>query len=512
MFGAALLLNSCVMAEIDEGLPNPTGKVQITLEVESFDGMAEAQTRGMENTRPVDGESNVNSLDLLFFESGTKPQDQKFVGKGSVGLPGPTEQKPDGGTTMNVDGFDFPGDFGTAAYTVLALGNVSDASFLDKSFGDWVRDNFTENETTLAYVLDNFSGLLPQAGIAPNMLPMVGRYDKPADETKIHLLMTRAVSRLDVTNTLKEKTGHTLVSVSVWNSFPETSMWGGGFIDYSAATKRIRRHYGVNPQQVLAPGADPDDANPAMESSEKIRGGLYAFENQVKEPTRKDELTTCLIVGLLNPDGVTGIEYFRANIVEPTNSQNLRRNHVYNLIIEDFENRNNTKGATSEEIAYMDDSNKLIVRVGDWSEDSNGLVVSDQNSTLSVSTKTVNMGGSAPNDDNPNGTGSVAEISVHTFSTLASPAPLQVHSQTYRPALNSAGQPSITAELEGNTLVIRATAFDAGQDARSGVIVLSYAGLEIAVSVSQAGKHNDYLIVTEPDGGILPYLPYAGQY
>jgi hypothetical protein len=501
MFGAALLLNSCLMS--DQGgegnFPRATGKVQLTLEIEDLKGTTLPQTRGAENTWSVAGESTITgNLYLLFFEAGDKPQDQKYAGKGIVELPGPSEESTYGGTSMNVDGFDFPTDFKEDAYTVLALGNVGDGYFLDTAFEDWNDEEWVIGSTTLAEVLDKATGFLPSAAISSDRLPMVGRFDKPEDEANIHLLMERAVSRLDVTNVLST---HSLVSVSVWNSFPETSIWGEGITDYSASTKRIRRHYDKFPEQIDDP--ESDDSAVTI-SSEKIRGGLYAFENQVKVPEDNDEVSTCLIVGL--KEIATGnIYYYRANIIEETGSQNLRRNYAYNLIISGFADPAKTKGATTEEIAYMGKGNDLIVRVGEWSEDSNGLVVSDQYSTLSVSTKMVNMGGSETS-------GSVAEITVHTFSTLPSPAPLQIHSQTYRPALNSAGEPSIEAELEGNTLVIRATRFDPGQDSRNGVIVLSYAGLEIAVSVSQAGKHNDYLIVTEPEGGILPYLPYAGQY
>jgi hypothetical protein len=134
------------------------------------------------------------------------------------------------------------------------------------------------------------------------------------------------------------------------------------------------------------------------------------------------------------------------------------------------------------------------------------LTVQDDYSKLTIPTKTVIMGGSA----------SVAEYKIFTFSTLQSPSPLQIRSQTYRPAVNDVAdndlpnKSPIWARLDGNTLIIESTDLEGLETERSGVIVLSYAGLEISMNVSQAGEHDNFLIVTEPDGGILPFAAYAG--
>jgi hypothetical protein len=481
MLGAAFLLASCVTGEtvIEGGSPSASD-VKLTIEVEDLGGAALSSTRGQENTISVKEENIIRSLYLLFFRYDSSDRTYYYENYGEVALPGPEVAPPYGGTSMNVDGMAFPAAFKDEAYSVLAIANVEQGNFLDVGVQEWM-SQWTGK--TLEYVMNNAYGVLPSATIASNRLPMFAKFDKPADETEVHLLLTRSVSRLDVTN---ELTDYDLVSASVWNAYRTTSIWGGGIVDYSANTKRVRYHYGTTP--------DADNL-------QKIRGGLYAFENQVREPGVNDEVTTCLIVGLRKRTGGTGIEYFRANLIdEVTKVHNLKRNHVYNLVIKEI--KPGVEGETTEEMAYMGEGNKLIVRVGEWDEDTNGLVVADQYSTLSVSTKTVNMGGTDLS-------GSTAELTVHTFSTLPSPAPLKIHSQTYRPTQTADGQPSIKAHLEGNTLVIEAEKFDPGQDSRSGVIVLSYAGLEIAVNVSQSGKHNDYLIVTEPDGGILPFQPHA---
>jgi hypothetical protein len=481
-----LLLGSCSQEARLGDIPR-VGKAQLTIEIESLaqEGGAAtrgAMTRGADNVASVAGENSVTSLYLLFFNSANG----EYVDYTEVELPGPVVDPdneeivldPNGPTKMNVDGVAFPADKVAGEYNVLALANVADYYFVEETFEHWIAlYALGKNESA---VMANAMGLAP-ATIASNRIPMYGRMEKVAEEDQLHMTLSRIVSRLDVTN--NATTTHKLVSATIWNGFPETMIWGDAIPDFSDNTERIRRHYGVTVEGNV----------------NKIRGGLYAFENQVGSPEANDQLSTCLIIGM--QEGSDPIEYFRANLYDQTGRQNLRRNYVYNLVIDAVEGQ----GAPTEEIAYLGESNSLVYHILDWDEDQNGLIVRDDFSSLSIPTKTVNLGG----------TPAVAEFKIHTFSTLPSPSPLQIRSQTYRPAAvedgfaEHGGSP-IWAELDGNTLVINATKLNLDETERRGVIVLSFAGLEIAMNVFQSGTHDDFLIVTEPDGGILPFAAYPG--
>ncbi len=472
LFGASfLLLNACMREQQVVG-PNPSENLTLTLRLESLAGDY-GKTRGAENVPSVRNENLVNSLHLLFFN----PTTGAYVDYSEITLPEPTEANPDGGTPMNIDGEAvFPEGKVDGAWKILALGNILDDYFIDESVEDWMS---RWSGRSYEEVVNAAVGLLPVA-IAPDRIPMYGTMDKAAGEEQLHLLMTRIVSRIDVTN---EAAGYTLVSATLWNGFPVTSIWGDDDPDYTNEARRIN-FYGVSGEDAI--------------EDEKIRGGLYTFENIVGALAPEDyydDKTTCLIIGL-QPDGGGATQYYRANLHNNNGQQRLRRNHVYNLVIDAV----GGVGQSDEQTAYLGRSNMLVYHIGDWVEATNGLVVSDEYSTLSIPTKTVTMGRDA----------SVAEFKIHTFSTLTSPAPLQIRSQSYRPALNSDGEPSIEARLDGNTLVIESTDLDMDNTPRSGVIVLSYAGLEIAMSVSQSGTHDHFLIVTEPDGGILPFAAFGG--
>jgi hypothetical protein len=320
--------------------------------------------------------------------------------------------------------------------------------------------------------------------ISSSGLLMHGRMEKYSGESKAHLILSRDLARFDVTNAARAT--YDLVTVSVWNAYPSTSIWEQGMMDYSGDVERIRRHYGVSSDD----GAD-------------IRGGLYAFENMVSVPEDNDSLSTCLIIGMRPTATSNPVTYYRVNILGSTGIQQIRRNYAYNLTINDVLG----PGASTEEIAYLGQSNKLIYTIGDWDLDKNGLMIEDDYSLLSIPTKTVNMGKD----------GQEYEFKIHTSSSLPSPAPLTIRSQTYSPKSTFTGEgetatllKGIHARLDGNTLIVKSTSLELGETERHGVLVLSYAGLEISMNISQSGVHDDYLIITEPDGGITPFPAYAG--
>ncbi len=469
-----LLLGSCVRETPIGGKDIPGGKMRLTVDFDDLERSGGATRAERESEI---GEDRVNSLYLLFFD-GSSNGSGTFKAYTEVEMPEPDpESNPDGNYSMNLEAIiTYPaGTSNDEDYSILAIANIAGDIYVEGTIDEWMEQWQGKTES---YVAAHAKANIPEGSFSSSMLLMHGSQRKPAGDNQVHIMLSRDVARIDVTkaSTLVD---WDIASVSVWNSFPETYIWGSGIVDYTDNTERVRRHYAVTP--------NTDDGN--------IQGGLYAFENQVGRPEYDDHVSTCLIIGL-QPSAGGDIEYFRVNVHNDTGAQNILRNHVYNILI----NGKTGTGENNEETAYLGQSNRLIYSIDEWGEPDNELVVKDRNSTMSIPTKTVNMGKKAD----------VVEIKIHTFSVLPSPSPLKIRNQTYSPALNSAGDPSIEAHLDGNTLVIESTDLDLDETPRKGVIVLSYAGLEIAINVSQAGKHDHFLIVTEPDGGILPFAAYAG--
>lgn len=473
VLGASFLLfGACSQEEPVGGEKIPQGKGKLKIDLPVFTRTGAGNTRA--NVASEEGENTISSLYLLFFDQ-TEDQSGEYIAYTSVPMPAGEVSM-----GMNVDTqFTFPaGTSAEEAYSVMAIANISDGNYVE-TVADWMSQWVGKTQRE---VMADAAVSLPEQIIRQAELLMQGSDTKVAGSQEIHMLLHRAVARMDVTNTA---TTYDLVTTSVWNSYPTASVWGDGVMDYSAGAKRLERHYQVS-----------------AGASGNIIGGLYAFENQVANPEDYDKITTCLIVGM-RPTGTSDpIEYYRVNMISDSGIQRLQRNHSYNLVIEGVAG----PGAASELIAYLGESNKLIYTIGGWPIDDNGLTVQDDHSSLTIPTKTITMGRD----------GQTYEFQIHTFSTLDSPSPLSIRSQTYSPvAVNDPDNPGtqvapIKATLDGNMLVVDAKSLNLGEESRSGIIVLTYAGLEISMNVSQSGQHDDFLIVTEPDGGITPFPAYSG--
>ena len=525
---AALLLASCVRDTPMQEQHRPTGEtMRMRVEVpEMSGGNSGDKTRSI---APEEGEDRVQTLYLLFFEPSANGTG-KFLNYLPVNVNDFTPVSEDGMMGMAID-VDI--EFGrarsgivdteeatttwgalstSAAYNILGIANIKDNHYISGTVDKWMGEFRLENVSEREVIAESRVGL--PSSITPDAILMHGRMEKPAGETQLHMVLGRDLARFDVNNEAREN--FDLISVSIWNAYPSSSIWERGILDYSRDIERVRRHYQINNDGnlVLLDPNDPTSIDP-RELMDDIRGGLYAFENQVSSPVQDDKVTTALVVGMrervggtdFDSDGELDVYYYRVNMTSDTGAQDLRRNNIYTLNIKSVQEI----GWATEEDAYLGQINGLTYTINEWNRDTNGLVVENEHSMLSIPTKRVTMGAGE-------GVNSLIEVelSVNTFTTLPSPAPLRVQSQTYRPAsigddgFEELGGSPIQAYLDNNTLIIQAKGLDTHETERSGQIVLSYAGLEIALTVVQSGYHDKYLNLTLPDGGIPRFPAYPG--
>ncbi len=464
---AGLLFGSCIKDPVAGGRKNIPTTLSVSVSVKGID----TETRTRASVSPEEGEDQLSNLFLLFFEA--DPYNGGMFIEG-VEITGPLAMNSDlavdlGGTQLSI----------TGAYNILAMANVSD-DYLGESVNYWISQ--WQGKTQYQAMTEALAYTQADTAITPDAILMNGQAVKKADEFTIKLTMVRNVARFDVLNT--KKANYDLVSVSLWNAYPTSSIWGEGSQDYSAAASRIRRFYGID---------NSDNTDGSAESFLKdVVGGLYAFENRSAAPKTNDKETTCLIIGLKDRASTGDPTYYRVNINPDNSAQSLKRNNAYRVTI----NNVNGAGETTEELAYTGMGNTLDYTINNWDLDDNGLIVQDGNSIMALPTKTIRIGRDGT-------TGS--SYSIYTFTNLQSFSPLAIKSQTYEPA-----DGSIQSSLNGNTLNVQATPLGLGETERRGVVMLTFAGLEASVTIIQSGEADTYLKVHLPDGGLLPLASTAG--
>ncbi len=461
---AGLLLSSCLRQEYvpDEGKV-PPNTLRLSVDVKGIG--TEVASRA--SIAPEQGEDQVDNLILLFFQSDPY-QGGTFVDYVKIDGPMPMDTDIDLSThsQLSISG----------AYNILAVANASQ-DYLAESVDAWSAG--WQGKTEYQALAEATAYTEAGGDILPTSILMNGRVTKSAEQYKLNLTLTRNMARFDVHNNQKES--YDLVSVSVWNAYPTSSIWGEGSPDYSGNAPRIRRFYGVDNSDNVVDGLLGN-----------ISGGLYVFENRVAAPKANDQQTTCLIIGLKERTGDQTTTYYRANIHPAESAQSLKRNNVYRLTIRNV----NGVGSASEELAYAGQGNSLDYVVNYWDMDDNGLIIQDGNSIIALPSKTIRLGRD----------GGKVSHSIYTYSNLPSAPTLAIGSQTWEPA-----DGSISASLTGNTLNVQATPLGLGETERRGVVVLTYAGLEATVTVIQSGATDTYLKVILPDGGIPAFAPFPGM-
>lgn len=456
------MLNSC--ADHDRDMDSDTGsKGQFKLTVTAQGFGTEIATRA--TVAPETGEDQLQSLYLMFFDSSETFADYIEV-TGTLTMNTTISLSIPTGSAINT----------SDAYTILAVANMTESNYLGGlTIDEWMLQWAGK---TLEYVrLSAFASVSGSTtndsnAILPSQILMNGTTTKAAGSGSISLTLTRNVARFDVYNSVSDD--YEIASVSVWNAYPTSSLFGDGVLDYSTSATRIRRFYGI------------DNTG----GSQNIAGGLYAFENKVAAPSANDQLTTTLIIGLRNVSTNT-VSYYRANVSANNTPQNLKRNNVYRVTITSVY----SDGADSEDNAYTSIDKNISYVINYWDLDDNGLIVADEYSLLAIPVKTINIGSAAGTN----------EYTITTFSTLDSPAALSIKSQTYTPSTSD-----IQATLSGNTLIVNYTQLAAGSEERNGIITLSYAGLEATINVFQSSSVDMFLYLTLPDEGITAFPATEG--
>lgn len=475
-----LISVSCLRDRVEETRPVPKTKGEFTLKL-SLEGMgAEAATRT--TVPPTAGEEDIQDLYLLFFEPGANGSGM-FVDAVIPMAP----------YRMNEDisfSFDNTTLEETEEYNILIIGNGGQGYFVAASMDEWVTYLVGKTETevydtaraTVSGAQNDSSGDNTHA-IASDKILMTGRAAYTPGISVVTSVMTRALVRYDVINTVSQN--FTLSTTSIWNAFPNASVFGGGMVDYSTNVARLGRYYGVQ----SVGGAD-------------IVGGLYSFENKVAVPAATDGATTCLIVGIFPTADVPYydenntlqnwdagvIKYYRVNINSIGGSQSLKRNNAYKLTIRGVTG----PGYDTEGEAYLGTTNSLIYVINYWDLDDDGLVVYDGTHLLSIPTKTASLSPA----------GETRELSIFTFGEGV----LAIRNQSFT------GNGAISASLNGNTLVINAQPLGIGETERTGFVELAFAGLTATINVVQDSSGDKYLNVTTPVASGIPPFESSARY
>lgn len=464
IFGFATLVCMLLFSCNQDGLNNDNGGadssvLSVTFKLNDID--AEVATRT--NVDPVGNEQNVNSIYLFFFEA-SESQTGIFVDYIKVDAslaPFSMNAKytlQTTGTTINV----------ANAYNIVAVANIDDNHYISGNWDAWSASwtGHTEayfHANAMAEILGVASETNNARAIDSGWILMNGSTTKKAMSGDITLALTRNMVRFDVTNNVDAT--HDLVTVSIWNAHTQSSITGDGVVDYSMNPGlRTTRFYGITNRRT------------ASVYNKEIKGGLYAFENQVSSPAIDDLYTTCLIIGLSEKSS-DAVSYYRVNMHPIESAQNLKRNNVYKVSI----NGVRGTGAATETDAYAGTNSELIFAINNWDLDDNGMIVSDMYSILAVPVKTIKIGAN----------GGDFSYTITTFSTLTSPVSLAMKSQTYNPSTGD-----IKAVLNGSNLTLIAQPLGSDEEPRSGIITVTYAGLEASINVVQSPSMDSYLNVT----------------
>ena len=464
----AIILISTIMAFFAGSCSNETELRQVAAEMltirldidDIFTGM-QAATRGTIPAEP--GEKTINDLYLFFYEykSDGSGEFVKFLTEEDLNASPVMNSRYD--FAIDLAGNDIPA---TGDYVILALANVKGSVGVNGYLGGESIDGFTGlltgltekqavEQTTVTVRGADADEADDTKAIAASNLLMSARAVRMKTDREVAIKLTRGVSRFDVYMGDDVTTkGYELVSASIWGAASTTPVW---YDKMTTIPDRIKRFYGLK-----------------NITGNRIVGGLYAFENFVSNPTQNDQVTTCLILGLKK--GGT-VYYYRVNVSPDETSQNLGRNHVYRLRINDAtEDEGRPTGADNEYNAWSQSRSLLNVSVNAWDLDDNSMVLiykdEREEYTMVMPVKLVRL----------DPLGDVREYTVHTIGEKT----LSISKKSL--------PDGIRAKLIGGSL-LRVTADPIGQGdtERRGSIELSYGELRGSISFIQTPDESIFL-------------------
>ncbi|MCD7935803.1 MAG: hypothetical protein LUG98_02995 [Tannerellaceae bacterium] len=420
----------------------------------SVNGPVSATTRA--TVSPEEGECDINSFYMLFFE---------HTANGSGEFIEAIDLSPEEGSTMSTVGqidIDFGSDSKlnkSTTYSILICANTELYVENFRNFSSLVSSCIgkTENQVIRMFPM-KITGVEQNSEeasdnthqIPSRSLPMSVQVTKEGDQETMEVELIRGVSRFDVINRVN---GYRMVSASIWNAYTESVIWDTSFKEYEG--ERTERFYGV-----LVTG--DEDAT---------KGELYAFENFVLSPEANDDLTTCLILGLVE-DGEETPMYYRINIHAENMGQQLKRNNVYKTTI----SRVLGPGAGSERDAWKDNEFLLDIDINGWTLDNQGNIQYDGDNILAVPVSHLNL--------HPDG-----DTRTFNIFTLGE-GTLRISRQIL--------DPGITVTLEKNEMTVTATRSDAD---RKGEVEVEFGNLKANIRITQSMLVTEYL---ELDVSSLP--------
>lgn len=434
---ACMLFASCQSDKKEEGY-TPTKKNGFTLHF-SVPGTI---LNTYASIPSEEGEDQINTLYVLFFES-TGSGTGKFVDYYQVteGLPFSSSG------TMEIDFSKVPSLDNETDYNILVVANpegylsTTPLVWLQSLTGKTESEVIQNTQSIVQGAANNNESDNSKAVRSDNQL-MSARVYKEAEQEKVTVEFIRAMARFDVIN---NTIGYELVSASIWNAYPETTVWENNNTTFDKS--RIKRYYGY-----LAQSSDMNN----------IKGKLYAFENRSLSPSQNDQTTTCLILGMRPYGGTT--TYYRVNISSTADGQWLKRNNIYQISIKSV----SKEGAGNELGAYNDSKMNLELNINGWDVDDAGLVLRDGDNIMVIPTSRIRF---TPEADE-------RYYSVYTIGT----GTLEI-SRRELPQ-------GITVSLNGNNFTVKA---DASNTYKEGFFELKFGNLVGRITVTQTGEYANSL-------------------
>lgn len=449
--GAVLMLTSC-QADIEDYPGINLKDLALTVELDRMGAGLETETRAV-IVDPVQGESVINDLHLLFFK---KANDGTTNFDGHYKVTGAIQENTK--ITLNYK------NANSGNYSVLAFANTDDfnVNSASGSFTNFLNSISSNNSIEdVVNATDLFIKAAPEA-IKANKLFMSGRAEKLNDNPLISLKLTRAVCRFDLE--LKGNS-HEFEKIFIYNNARSTPMW----LSSGNANKKPE----INSGEFYS----AEEAT----TTTKVEGKYYAFENFNANPKLGDKNTTCLVVGIRANGSSDNATYYRININPKGSSQSLKRNFVYKVSI----NAVLGEGKSTPDEAYeLATEPNLDYDINNWKIDDEGIIVTDGKNTLAIPSKTIRFakeGGERVDD--------VFTVGEGTLTM-------------------SANLPNgFSAVLSQNQLTVKAD--DLGDLAkREGTITLNYAGLKATISVIQELQETEFVRV---DKTLVNNYPAGGS-